>query len=94
VWYYYQLPVFVSYATSADGVNYNEPVVVANPHNPLVSDAVGAPLPLVIKPFFAKMDGKPARYIKVHAESILHFPDWFAEKGHPAILMTDEIIVR
>ena len=35
-----------------------------------------------------------ARFIKVHVESVVKMPNWHINAGKPAILYTDEIVVK
>ena len=92
-WHLLILPKYVSYATSLDGENYSEPTKVINPHNP-----DPAKNPAIVKipyhRFSARFKGAKARYIKVHAQSLLKMPSWHINAGKPASLYADEIVVR
>ena len=92
-WHQLILPKFVTYSTSQDGESYSKPTQIDNPHNPNPAEN-----PEIVKlPFLEfKSDFKDrkARYIKVHAESVLKMPNWHINAGKPAILYTDEIVVK
>lgn len=92
-WNLLVLPSFVSYATSVDGQTYGGAQKIENPHNPNPFEN-----PAIIKVpfhrFHATFNRTKARYIKVHAESMLQLPSWHIRKGQPAWLYTDEIVVR
>ena len=92
-WHQLILPKFVTYSTSQDGESYSKPTQIDNPHNPNSAEN-----PEIVKlPFLEfKSDFKDtkARYIKVHAESVLKMPNWHINAGKPAILYTDEIVVK
>lgn len=92
-WNLLVLPSFVSYATSVDGQTYGAAQKIENPHNPNPFEN-----PTIINvpfhTFRATFNRTKARYIKVHAESMLQLPSWHIRKGQPAWLYTDEIVVR
>jgi hypothetical protein len=44
--------------------------------------------------FAAEWQNKRARYIKVHAESLLKMPSWHIRTGKPMWLYCDEIVVE
>ncbi len=87
------LPKYVAYATSLDGKNYSDDIIISNPHNPDPAEN-----PDIVKiPFYsftATFENRKARYIKVHAESPIQMPYWHVWTGSPAILYTDEIVVK
>ncbi len=92
-WHQLILPKFVTYALSQDGENYSDPIQVDNPQNPNPAEN-----PDIIKsPFMEfKVNFKDtnARFIKVHAESVIKMPNWHINAGQPAILYADEIVVK
>lgn len=91
-WHLFALPVYVSYALSEDGQQYDEPVRIDNTNNPNPQEN-----PQIIKisilPFRADMNGSRARYIKVHAENLLKMPSWHIRSGQPASIYSDQIVV-
>ncbi len=91
-WHLTALPKYVSYATSEDGVKYNDPMQVDNPNNP---NPVENPdiSKVSIHSFKTNLKGS-ARYIKVHAESLLTTPSWHIRAGQPISIYTDEIVVK
>jgi hypothetical protein len=92
-WHQLILPKFVTYAISKDGEKYIDPIKIHNPHNPNPAenpDIVKLPF-MEFKSIF--MDTH-ARFIKVHAESVVKMPNWHINAGKPAILYTDEIVVK
>jgi len=93
-WHLFALPKHVSYSISADGNTYNEPVVITNPNNPnpLENPEI---IKISILPFQATMKpGTKARYIKVHAESLLKTPSWHIRSGKDISIYCDEIVVK
>jgi hypothetical protein len=47
-----------------------------------------------VQPFHAGLPSpSQARYIKVHAESILKMPSWHIRSGYPAVISSDELVV-
>ena len=93
-WHLFALPKYVSYSISADGNNYSEPVVIDNPNNPnpLENPEI---IKISILPFQATMKpGTKARYIKVHAESLLKTPSWHIRSGKDISIYCDEIVVK
>jgi hypothetical protein len=92
-WNLLVLPSYVSYAVSVDGQTYGVAQKIENPHNPNPFEN-----PAIIKvpfhTFRATFNRIKARYIKVHAESMLQLPSWHIRKGQPAWMYTDEIIVK
>jgi hypothetical protein len=93
-WHLFALPKHVSYSLSLDGKEYSEDVKIINSNNPNPLEN-----PEIIKisylPFLAEMKaGTKARYIKVHAESLLKTPSWHIRSGQPLSIYTDQIVVR
>lgn len=91
-WHQLILPTYVSYALSEDGKTFAEEVKITNPHQPDPAknpDIVKVPF----HTFRADFNQFKARYIKVHAESLLQMPAWHINAGKPAFLFTDEIVV-
>jgi hypothetical protein len=92
-WHLFSLPKFVTYSVSADGQTYSDPVQIDNSNNPNPIDNPGiSKIPIMA----FKTDMKPgskARYIKVHAESLLKMPSWHIRSGQPASIYTDQIVV-
>ncbi|WP_290799182.1 DUF4838 domain-containing protein [Flavihumibacter sp. UBA7668] len=92
-WNLHVLPSFVSYAISEDGQNYSAPQKIVNPHNPNPFENRGI-INIPFHTFRATFNRIKARYIRVHAESMLQLPSWHIRKGQPAWMYTDEIIVK
>ncbi len=92
-WYQMALPEYVTYAVSVDGKNYTDQVKVVNPTDPNEPEIDSMPRVIYVQSFEANMDCH-ARYIKVHAESILKCPLWHVRSGSPAIMYCDEIVVK
>ncbi len=92
-WNLLVLPKFVSYSTSGDGVAYSEPITVTNPHdpNPKVNPDIAT---IAVQSFQADLKGVNARYVKVHAESLLKLPAWHIRTGKAAWIYSDEIVVK
>lgn len=92
-WNLLVLPAYVAYATSTDGTTFNDIIKVNNPHNPNPKENPDiAKIP--VQPFRADLEAAvKARYIKVHAESILRMPSWHIRAGQPAWIYTDQIVV-
>ena len=93
-WHLFALPKHVSYSLSADGNNYSEPVMIINENNPnpLENPEI---IKISILPFQAIMKpGTKARYIKVHAESLLKTPSWHIRSGQDISIYCDEIVVK
>lgn len=87
------LPKYVSYATSKDGENYSKPLKINNPHNP---DPAENPdiVKLPFMTFKTVFNNTEARYLKVHAESVLKMPGWHINAGKPAIIYAYGIVVK
>lgn len=93
-WHLMALPHYVSYATSADGENYSEAIKIINPHNPNPIENPGISK-ISIQAFRADMKvGTQARYIRVHAESLLKTPSWHIRSGQEISIYTDQIVVK
>jgi hypothetical protein len=93
-WHLMALPVFVTYAISADGKNYDDNIRIDNPNNPNPIENPGISK-ISIHSFQANMkDSTKARYIKVHAESMLKMPSWHIRAGEPVRIFSDEIVVK
>jgi len=93
-WHLFALPKHVSYSISSDGNNYSEPVLINNPNNPnpLENPEI---IKISILPFMATMKtGTKARYIKVHAESLLKTPSWHIRSGQDLSIYCDQIVVK
>jgi hypothetical protein len=93
-WYRMYLPSHVTYSLSVDGENYHESVKVINPRDPEEPWENIRDNMVYVQSFDADMENREARFIKVHAESILTCPSWTWMAGRPAIIFTDEIVVR
>ncbi len=90
-WHLMALPAYVSYATSLDGEKYGDIIRVDNPNNPNPTENPGISK-ISIHSFKTNLTGS-ARYIKVHAESLLKAPLWHIRAGQPMSIYTDEIVV-
>ena len=90
-WHLMALPIYVTYATSLDGVKYNDVIRIDNPNNP---NPVENPeiSKISIQSFQTDLTGS-ARCIKVHAENLLKAPSWHIRAGQPMSIYTDEIAV-
>ncbi len=91
-WHLMALPQYVSYATSTDGEKYGDSIRVNNPNNPDPAENPGISK-ISIYSFTSNLTGL-ARYIKVHAESLLAAPSWHIRAGQPMSVYTDEIVVN
>lgn len=92
-WHLFALPRFVTYAVSADGEKYSEPIRIDNPNNPNPVENPGVSK-ISIYSFNADLKSAGnARYIKVHAESLLKTPSWHIRSGQPISIYTDQIVV-
>ena len=47
-----------------------------------------------VRSFQVNMGNVEARYIRVHAESILTCPPWNSKAGVPVMIYADEILVK
>ncbi|MEO8414029.1 MAG: DUF4838 domain-containing protein [Ginsengibacter sp.] len=90
-WHLMSLPQYVTYATSLDGEKFSDTIRVDNPNNPnpLENPDISK---ISIHSFTTKLTGS-ARYVKVHAESLLKAPSWHIRAGQPMSIYTDEIVV-
>ncbi|MCG6189569.1 DUF4838 domain-containing protein [Maribellus maritimus] len=93
-WYQIFLPEYVTYAVSADGINYQEDVKILNPVDPNIPVRDSFPREVYVQSFQANMKDCKARYIKVHAHSILNCPTWHVRSGDPVTIFSDEIVVK
>ena len=87
------IPEYVTFKTSVDGENYSNSVKVSSPYTPDRSHKESNKEGIYVQSFQADMNNRQARYIKVHAESILSCPSWHMNTGKPAWLFADEIVV-
>ena len=85
-------PLFVTYEASLDGKDFGKKVKVLNPNHP--AESASFRNENFVHSFQGNMGNVEARYIKVHAESILKCPPWHMGAGTPAVLYTDEILVK
>ncbi len=93
-WHLFALPKFVSFSLSSDGKEYSEAITISNPHNPNPLENSGI-IKISYLPFLAELTaGTKARYIKVHAESLLKTPSWHIRSGQPLSVYTDQIVVK
>lgn len=93
-WHLFALPKFVTYSFSSDGKEYSEPLRITNPNNP---NPIENPEISKISffPFLAALNaGTKARYIKVHAESLLNTPSWHIRSGQDLSIYCDQIVVK
>jgi hypothetical protein len=92
-WHLMSLPSFVQYSLSVDGKYYEKPLMLINPHNP--NPKANAALKNVsVHSFSVDLNaGEKARYIKVHAESLLKSPSWHIRSGQPMSIFCDQIMV-
>lgn len=91
-WHLFALPKHVSYSLSIDGKTFGNPVQINNPHNPnpIENPEISK---ISIQPFKADFSQQKARYVKVHAESLLKTPSWHIRSGQPISIYTDQIVV-
>ena len=92
-WHQLILPKHVTYSISKDGLTYEKPIKVTNPHNPNPAenpDITKVPF----HPFNIELENKECRYIKIHAESHIKMPAWHINAGRPAFIYVDEIVVK
>ena len=92
-YYEMNLPKYVSYSFSTDGVNFGDEFRVVAPIDPMAPEFDNMPRDIYIQPFTA-YTGRTARYIKVHAESVLRQPNWHVRAGSPVTMFADEIVVK
>ena len=91
-WHLFALPKYVSYSLSLDGVHYEDAVVVNNPNNP--NPIENPDVKLISFLSFKQAFKTKARYIKVHAESLLKTPSWHIRSGSPISIYCDQIVVK
>src|SRR5262249_32299262 len=92
-WNLLVLPVSVPYATSVDGITFGNEVNVRNPNNPNPKENPGI-TNIPVQSFRTDLrTAVKARYIKLHAESILQMPSWHIRAGYPASICTDQIMI-
>ena len=91
-WHLFALPKYVSYSLSLDGVHYEDAVVVNNPNNPNPIENPDVKLISILS--FQQAFKTKARYIKVHAESLLKTPSWHIRSGSPLSIYCDQIVVK
>ena len=93
-WHLFALPKFVTYSISLDGNEYRDPMKIINPHNPNPLENSGI-MKISFLPFLAELKaGTKARYIKVHAESLLKTPSWHIRSGQAISIYSDQIVVK
>jgi hypothetical protein len=93
-WHLFALPKYVSYSLSSDGKEYWEAITINNPNNPNPLENPGI-IKISTLPFQAELKaGTKARYIRVHAESLLKTPSWHIRSGQPLSVYTDQIVVK
>ncbi len=93
-WHLFALPEFVSYSLSSDGNTYSEALKIVNPNNP---NPIENPdiSKISFFPFHAALNaGTKARFIKVHAESLLKTPSWHIRSGQDISIYCDQIVVK
>lgn len=90
-WHLMALPKYVTYTTSTDGEKYGDTIRIDNPNNPNPIENPGISK-ISIQSFKTNLSGS-ARYIRVHAESLLTAPSWHIRAGQPMSIYTDEIVV-
>lgn len=92
-WHLMALPKYVQYSLSVDGKEYGSLLTINNPHEP--NPKVNKNLKDVsIHSFSIDFSvAKKARYIKVHAESLLTSPSWHIRSGQPMSIFCDQITV-
>jgi hypothetical protein len=93
-WYQMFLPEYVTYAVSSDGKNYTSQFKVINPVDPNEPEKDTMPREIYVQTFKADTKNCTARYIKVHAESVLRCPAWHVRTGDPVTMFSDEIIIQ
>jgi Domain of unknown function (DUF4838) len=92
-WHLMALPKFVSYALSTDGKEYETPLVLNNPHDPNPKTNKDLKEVSIYSFSIDFTTAKKARYIKVHAESLLTTPSWHIRSGKPISIYCDQILV-
>jgi len=66
---------------------------INNPHNPNPAENPDI-IKVAYQSFSTEISNWKVRYIKVHAESLLHMPSWHINAGQPAVIYSDEILVK
>lgn len=92
-WYSMALPRWVIYSFSDDGINYSNEIKIMNPVDPLEPEVDSMPRVIYVHSFTANTE-RNARFIKVHAESMLKNPNWHVQAGSNAVMYCDEIVVK
>jgi len=93
-WHLFALPKYVTYSISLDGNEYSEPIKIVNPNNPNPLENPGI-TKISFLPFLAELKAETkARYIKVHAESLLKTPSWHIRSGQAISIYSDQIVVK
>ena len=92
-WFQMALPKYVSYSFSSDGITFGDELRIMPPMDPMEIEIDNMPRDIYIHSFTAYTQRR-ARYIKVHAESILRLPNWHVRAGSPVLMYTDEIVVK
>ena len=87
------LPKYVSYTFSSDGENFGNEIKVMTPIDPMEEEFDNMPRDIYIQSY-TTYTIRRARYIKVHAESILRQPNWHVMAGNPVLMFCDEIVVK
>jgi hypothetical protein len=87
------LPEYVSFSFSADGVNFGDEIKVTTPVDPMEPEIDNMPRDIYVQPYTVYTK-RNARYIKVHAESILTQPNWHVIAGSAVAMYCDEIVVK
>lgn len=92
-WHLFSLPKYLTYSLSSDGNTFGDTIKIENPHNPnpIENPEISK---ISIQPFRAELpSGTRARFVKVHAESLLGMPSWHIRSGQAASIYTDQIVV-
>ncbi|MFN5936649.1 MAG: hypothetical protein ACK43L_01215, partial [Sphingobacteriales bacterium] len=80
-------------ALSTDGKEYETPLVLNNPHDPNPKTNKDLKEVSIYSFSIDFTTAKKARYIKVHAESLLTTPSWHIRSGKPISIYSDQILV-
>ena len=81
------MPKAVEFALSTDGKYFDTVYIDHNDISPKTTEAV-------LKDFKTKMNGRKARYVRVHAKNRGTCPEWHPGAGGKAWLFVDEIVIR
>lgn len=92
-WHLFALPKFVTYSLATDIDKFSEAIRIENPHNPNPTENPELSKTSVQGFRVNLPSGIRARYIKVHAESLLTMPSWHIRSGQAASIYTDQIVV-